>query len=472
MLAFAGIGLYEGLRFLGFYQLRRDPRLFYTGLLSLVAGLYALIMVLIYAQPSAEAVHGWTRWRYAISAFFPVALVGATETLLSIKRTWLRLLTGMIGVVVSTACFITPTWVYSDHVRVREVQLLQQTFYDFQPAAFGYLLFAWSLLVVLYISWLIIRNITRRDFFSFTAFAIAAFIIFGLLDLATVLGLTNLPFFLEFGCVLAVMATNRSLLMEYFDLLNEKEKLVNMRARLLSNISHELRTPLGAAMGYLQILLRRPSLGPEERGPVERALAALQNETELINQLIDISRFAAENPEVNRAPIQVRAMLAELFERLKLLADKKQIELVATGDLDISINADPKWFPLAVKNLVHNAIKFSPQGSKIKVHVQMLNNDLSIAVRDRGRGIPLREQQAIFGRFSQGSDAKDNDVEAGLGIGLALVRDVAQAHGGSVKLSSRVWKGSVFEIRIPQRSNKLQSTDSTPLAASEETTAS
>lgn len=469
-MAFAGIGLYEGLRFLGFYQLRRDPRLLYTGFLSLVAGLYALVMVLIYAQPSVEAVHAWTRWRYAISAFFPVALVGAAETLLDVARTYLRLLTGAIGLIVAAACVVAPAWVYSDQVRVREVQLLQQTFYDFPPAAFGYLLFAWSLLVVLYVSWLIVRNVTRRDFFSFTSFAIASFMVFGLLDLATVLGLTNLPFFLEFGCVLAVMATNRSLLTEYFDLLNEKEKLVNMRARLLSNISHELRTPLGAAMGYLQILLRRPSLGPDERSHAERALASLQDETELIEQLIDISRFAAENPEANRAPVQIRGMLVELFERLKLLADKKQIELVAGGDLDIVVHADPKWFPLAVKNLVHNAIKFSPQGSKIKVQAQTFGNDLVIRVRDRGRGIPLREQQAIFGRFSQGSDAKDNDVEAGLGIGLALVRDVAQAHGGSVKLSSRVWKGSVFEIRIPLKGGELEKAHADLPEAGEDTT--
>ena len=110
---------------------------------------------------------------------------------------------------------------------------------------------------------------------------------------------------------------------------------------------------------------------------------------------------------------------------------------------------DPKWFPLAVKNLVHNAIKFSPQGADVRIQVHEFGDELVVRVRDRGRGIPLREQRQIFERFAQGGNQKDNDIEAGLGIGLALVRDVAESHGGVVTLASRVWKGSVFEIRVP-----------------------
>lgn len=450
-MAFAGIGLYEGMRFLGFYRIRRDARLLYTGILSSLAGLYALVMVLVYAQPAPEAAHALTRWRYAVAAFFPFAFVGTAESLFGKPIGAMRRLSFLVGSVVFAAALLAPQFVFSPVVRIREVRLLQQTFYDFPAEPVGLALFAWAIVVTMYLAWLLVRSVSRRDFLSFSAFALGAIALFGVLDILTTLGVTNFPYFLEFGCVLTVMATNRALLQEYFDLLHEKEKLVNMRSRLLTNISHELRTPLGAAMGYLQILKRKPTVVEADRAIVARAYSALQDETELIEQLIDISRFAAEDPEAKREPVAIGPMLDDIFGRLKLLAERKSIELVASGDLDTIADVDPKWFPLAVKNLAHNAIKFSPVGSKIKVHVSVQGEELTIQVRDRGRGIPLREQQAIFGRFSQGGDAKDNDIEAGLGIGLALVRDVASAHGGDVNLSSRVWKGSVFEIRIPLR---------------------
>ncbi len=222
------------------------------------------------------------------------------------------------------------------------------------------------------------------------------------------------------------------------------------KSRFFANVSHELRTPLTLVQGPLQDVLDG-RLGPTPapvREQVETVLASGRRLGELVEQLLDVATLEAGELHLNVR----REDLAPLFDRLDhafgALARSRRIDFVATipeGAIVATVDADQMEKVWA--NLLSNALKFTPEGGRVSFTVEA-GAELVVTVEDDGPGIPADELDRIFERFHQ-VDASSTRTHGGTGLGLALVKEVAELHGGSVEVRSEPGRGSRFVVRVP-----------------------
>ncbi len=225
------------------------------------------------------------------------------------------------------------------------------------------------------------------------------------------------------------------------NLRTEKDKIKT----LIADISHQTKTPIANVLLYTQLLQEQP-LSEEGRicaNALEGQAGKLQT---LIEALVKTSRLEsgiiALRPEtVTLAPI-IHSAVAQLTPK----AAQKGTE-ITLGSVDGSAIFDPKWTEEALFNLLDNAVKYTPTGGKISISVKEYPMFAAIEVSDNGPGIPEEEQPKVFGRFYRGMDHNNED---GVGIGLYLVRQIAEGQGGYVKVSSKPGKGSTFSLYLPK----------------------
>ncbi len=230
--------------------------------------------------------------------------------------------------------------------------------------------------------------------------------------------------------------------------ISERRRLEAIRRDFIANISHELKTPVGALSLVAETL-------EEEDDPavIARLSGRMRAEAErlsrIIEDLLDLSRIEAEESP-SRDPVPVHIIVAQAVERLRQVAEHRGIGLdVAEPATDLVIRGDRRQLVAAVHNLVDNAIKYSEQGSSVKVTVHAVGARVDIAVADHGIGIPARDLERIFERFYRVDRARSRET-GGTGLGLAIVRHVAGNHGGDVTVESREGAGSTFVLRLPR----------------------
>ena len=222
----------------------------------------------------------------------------------------------------------------------------------------------------------------------------------------------------------------------------EKDKLKT----LIGDISHQTKMPIANILLYTQ-LLSEQSL-PEESRP---CVDALEGQTKKLQSLIDAlvktsrleSGVIALNPACGKLQVVMDAALSQIAR--KAAAKKIQITLEST---DADAVFDPKWTEEAVYNLLDNAVKYTPAGGAVRVTVTAYQMFSAIHVSDTGPGIPEEEQPRVFQRFYRGTEHAE---EEGVGIGLYLVRQIAEGQGGYVKVSSQVGSGSTFSLYLPRK---------------------
>jgi two-component system CheB/CheR fusion protein len=222
--------------------------------------------------------------------------------------------------------------------------------------------------------------------------------------------------------------------------------------QFLAILGHELRNPLGAMVASLAVM--ESGLKPD----VEDALEALtifrrqsRHMQRLIDDLLDINRITRGRIPLRRETVDACTAVRQVVDTVRIPALKlrQKIEL-DMPDEPVWIDADPVRFEQIVGNLVHNAMKFSPRGATTHVEVSQYGHEASIVVRDEGRGIPPDRLQDIFEMFTQVQRPDHPSSGGGLGIGLTLVREIVQLHGGWVTARSKgPGTGSEFEIRLP-----------------------
>jgi signal transduction histidine kinase len=219
------------------------------------------------------------------------------------------------------------------------------------------------------------------------------------------------------------------------------------KTAFFSNVSHEFRTPLTLILGPLEAALARPNaqLSGEEVTTVYRNATRLLR---LVNSLLDFSRLEAGKTDALFAPTDLTSLTAGLSGAFQSLLDDAGLRLIVDcAQLPEAIYVDPVKWEKIVLNLVSNAFKFTFEG-EIEVGLDWLGDHVELRVRDTGTGIPEPELPHIFERFRRVEGAKGRSIE-GTGIGLALVHDLVQLHGGSVNVASAVGKGSTFTVSIP-----------------------
>ncbi len=250
----------------------------------------------------------------------------------------------------------------------------------------------------------------------------------------------------------------------------EAEEASRLKDEFLATVSHELRTPLNAMLGWVQ-MLRTGALSPEKR---ERALETIERnaraQSRLIEDLLDTSRMLVGKLRLEVAHVDLEAIVEAALETVRPAADAKGIRVQSALCSGGIVMGDAHRLQQIVWNLLANAVKFTPKGGRVQVLVERRDSVVEITVADTGMGIPSELQAHVFDRFRQ-IDGGPSRSAGGLGLGLSIVRQLVEMHGGTVAVFSEgTDKGSSFTVRLPiaiaqrRESGSLLSSDQTELS--------
>src|ERR1041384_1835890 len=225
-----------------------------------------------------------------------------------------------------------------------------------------------------------------------------------------------------------------------------------IKDEFLAICSHELRAPLSAIQGWAEMLTRGGLDEETSKRALEIILRNVRSQTEIIKDLLDVSRVIAGKLQLVITPVQVIPLVESTIESARPTAEAKDIRLRAYFDRSIDlVYADAVRLQQIVSNLLSNALKFTPNGGAVDVRLQRENDSIAIAVEDTGIGIDPAFLPHVFDLFRQ-ADSRTNRSYGGLGLGLAIVRNLATLHGGSVEVSSEgVGKGATFKVMFPSK---------------------
>ena len=226
--------------------------------------------------------------------------------------------------------------------------------------------------------------------------------------------------------------------------------LVQQQVDFVSAVSHEFRTPL-TSMRHLTELLAANRVSSEERKTQYYQLLAHETERlhHMVESLLSFGRMQAGPSAWRLEPADTGELVRGVVEEFRREPQSRDREVVCEAEDDLpSIRADREALSRAVSNLLENAGKYSEPGAPIRVAARRVGDSVHISVKDEGLGIPREEQKKLFERFVRGDEAQRAGVR-GIGVGLALVKSVAEAHGGSVRLVSEPGRGSTFTLVIP-----------------------
>lgn len=220
------------------------------------------------------------------------------------------------------------------------------------------------------------------------------------------------------------------------------------KSRFLARVSHELRTPLNAISGFTRLALDDGRLLGDARHRLQSAHDAAVLLARLVDDLLEIGRYeGGGTPSIHPAPVELPRLVGEVVERFRLPADERGLLLISKVEADVPawITTDGVRLAQILSNLLGNAVKFTDEG-RIHLIVSKSGESLLFSVSDTGPGIAAADHDRVFDTFSQLSTGKQ---QQGAGLGLAIVRRLAEALGGAVSLSSRLGAGSTFQLTLP-----------------------
>jgi two-component system sensor histidine kinase SenX3 len=233
----------------------------------------------------------------------------------------------------------------------------------------------------------------------------------------------------------------------------ESRRVEEVRRDFVANVSHELKTPVGA----LALLAETIEDAADDAEAVRRFAGRMRQEsarlTFLVQDLITLSRIQAAEPIPDPRPVSVDLVVAEALDRCRMKANARGITLASIGVRGLSVLGEDDLLVTAVRNLLENAVVYSPERTRVVVCVKKVSDDgIEISVADQGIGIPERDMERIFERFYRVDPARSR-ATGGTGLGLAIVKHVTAAHGGRVTVRSVEGAGSTFTLWLPLRSD-------------------
>jgi PAS domain S-box-containing protein len=259
------------------------------------------------------------------------------------------------------------------------------------------------------------------------------------------------------------LASRASLAVENARAYERANEASRLKDEFLATLSHELRTPLNAVLGYARMM--RTQIVPPEKSRaawevVERNATALQ---QIIEDVLDVSRIVAGRLRLNVEPVDLPAILRDAITTLMPAADAKGVRVETLIEpVTVPISGDGSRLQQIIWNLLSNAIKFTPRGGKVQLRLARVNSHVEVVVSDTGRGIAPDFLPYVFERFRQ-ADASFSREHGGLGLGLAIAKQLAELHGGTITASSGgVGTGATFALKLPLMIVHQQAHDSPP----------
>jgi PAS domain S-box-containing protein len=229
------------------------------------------------------------------------------------------------------------------------------------------------------------------------------------------------------------------------------QEALQMRDQFLSIATHELKTPLTSILGNAQLLQRRltrsGALTASDSGPLEVIANQASRLNELIATLFDVSRMEAGQFSIQRAPLDLAALVEQVVVAMQPAYPMHAIVFVGP-ETPLIVDGDAVRLEQALQNLIQNAVKYSPDGRPVTVRVERCGETACITVVDQGIGIPQAVLPQLFDRFYRAPNAESQPV-GGLGIGLYVVNEIVRWHGGTVAVASQEGQGSSFTIGLP-----------------------
>lgn len=241
------------------------------------------------------------------------------------------------------------------------------------------------------------------------------------------------------------------------------ERSANSKSAFLANMSHELRTPLNAINGFSEILV------DEMFGPLGDArykdyardiLDSGRHLLDMITDILDMAKIEAGKMTVDLQPIDLSDPVDAAIRMIRRRAEEKNVKLTMAANPGLPlIEADHRAIRQMILNLVSNAIKFTDEGGEIRVTVDRKDQEVRVAVRDNGIGIPADALPRLGQPFEQVTDTRDRNYD-GTGLGLALTKSFAEMHGGRLMIASEPGRGTQVSIFLPIPSHQLQTSSS------------
>ncbi|WP_307433428.1 sensor histidine kinase [Pseudarthrobacter defluvii] len=222
-----------------------------------------------------------------------------------------------------------------------------------------------------------------------------------------------------------------------------------IRNDFVANVSHELKTPVGA----ISLLAEALESSADDEEAVRRFAKRMHKESArlaaLVQDIIELSRLQGASVTQQGGPVDINAVITEAVDRSQLPAESKNISIVVGGRTEGRVFGDQDLLVTALRNLIDNAIRYSPPNTRVGIGVRSREGLVSISVTDQGEGLTREEQERVFERFYR-VDAARSRHTGGTGLGLSIVKHVASNHGGEVTLWSQPGQGSTFTLRLPE----------------------
>ena len=226
--------------------------------------------------------------------------------------------------------------------------------------------------------------------------------------------------------------------------LERVEQLFNAQRRFVADVSHELRTPLTAIRGNLDLLRRIPN----DEASLNAIAAESHRMSRLVHDLLMLAQADGGRLPLECTTVALNSLLDEVYDQALALSYDRDIDIALLQDRPVLIEGDPDRLMQLLMNLVSNAIKYTPDGGRITLGLTVYNNWARVLISDTGIGIPREDLPYIFDRFYRVDPARSR-AQGGIGLGLAIAKWIAEAHGGRITVESQVGHGSTFTVWLP-----------------------
>lgn len=241
------------------------------------------------------------------------------------------------------------------------------------------------------------------------------------------------------------------------EMLDRLDKSFKQIERFSADASHELKTPLTTIRGEAEVALMSKGISEELRQTFRSIIEETERLSEIVTNLLLLARTDADQVRLKREPVALHEVAMQAYEPMERLAHRKNIVLDLAEMDEVTLKGDALWLQQLISNLLHNAINYTPEGGRVTLSLTLApmktpnesgSQEAVLSVADTGPGIPAEHLGHIFDRFYRVDAGRSRD-QGGSGLGLNIVRWIAESHSGTIKVQSEVGKGSVFTVHLP-----------------------